>query len=129
MNPTTNPEQEDVITPEQVDQAPLAPSEPQPIQEPVVTVTPPRRSRKTLVILLIILGVIALGVATYGTWVALQPVENTTVQTSTEETTITTPDSQVTVEDQVTDIESQLDGLDDAELQDDTLSDASLYEN
>ena len=40
-----------------------------------------------------------------------------------------TPDEQVTVEDQVTDIESQLDGLDDAELQDDTLSDTSLYEN
>lgn len=127
MNPDTRPEQEDLVAPPQADQVSQAPSEPQPIQEPAPT--PPKRSRKALIVLLIILGIVLLGVAAYGAWIALQPVEDSSVQTTTEETTITTPDSQATVEEQVTDIEAQLDGLDDSELQDDTLSDTSLYEN
>ncbi|MFZ2126411.1 MAG: hypothetical protein WAV04_02765 [Candidatus Microsaccharimonas sp.] len=91
-----------------------------------------KSSKKSIIILVIIIAVLILGAGGYFGWQYLQsqntpttPVQ-TTPDTSTEQETIP-GDTETSVTEMVTDIETQLDGIDDSEYDDTTLDDSTLY--
>lgn len=94
--------------------------------------TKKKMSKRSLIIIISIVVVIVLAVAGYFGWQYLQSQDTTTApaQTTTETNTTgdTAPlDTEASVTEVVTEIETQLDGMDTSEYDDTTLDDATLY--
>lgn len=94
--------------------------------------TKKKMSKRSLIIIISIVVVIVLAVAGYFGWQYLQSQDTTTApaQTTTETnaTGDTVPtDTENSVTEVVTEIETQLDGMDTSEYDDTTLDDATLY--